>query len=285
MATKRLFEKFAQNLKDDGLVSACAAVLTWLTNRSKALVGRGDQIQQRRLQLSALLNDRFGATVRYGPFQGLRLTNSAWWGKTDRAGMLLGLYEQEVLRTLEKISAGSRRSFIELGAADGYYGVGVLVNDLFEQSYCFEINEEGRKTIATNAALNAVEPRVHVFGAATHDFHTLLPSTVVDNCVLLVDVEGAEFDILIAETFRRFSKSIIIVEMHDHFFPDAQSRVSRLRKDCESLFHIEELTTTGRDMSLFPELKEFCDTDRWLICSEGRRSMPHWFVMTPREHA
>lgn len=285
MAIKRLFEKFAQRLRGDGLVSACAAAATWLANRTKALVGCGDQIQRRRLQLSALLNDRFGATVRYGPFRGLQLGNSTWWGNTDRAGMLLGVYEQEVLSTLERISAERRRSFIELGAADGYYGVGVLVNNLFERSYCFELSEKGQRTIAINAALNDVESRVQVFGTATSDFHTLLPPIVVDNCVLLVDVEGAEFDILITETFRRFAKSIIIVEMHDHFFPDAQRRVSRLRKDCEALFDIEELTTTGRDMSKFPELKEFSDTDRWLICSEGRRAMPHWFVMTPRERA
>ena len=82
---------------------------------------------------------------------------------------------------------------------------------------------------------------------------------------------------------RRFSKSVIIVELHDHFFADGAARLERLRSDAERVFDIEELTTTSRNLSEFPEVKAFSDTDRWLICSEGRRAMPHWYVMMPRE--
>ena len=113
MAIQRLFEKFVQRLRTDGLLPAFAAGARWLVGRTKALMGYGDQIQERRLHLSTLLNDRFAATVRYGPFRGLRLSKTTWWGNTDRAGMLLGLYEQEILSTLERISAERRRSFIE----------------------------------------------------------------------------------------------------------------------------------------------------------------------------
>lgn len=267
-----------------GLALAMSAVLRWLVNRLKELIGLGDQIQKRRLQLSAMLNERFSATVRYGPFRGLQLSREIWWGKTDRAGMLLGLYEQEVLDSVKKAATTRRRSFIELGAADGYYGVGVLVSGMFDRSYCYEISEAGRETIARNAALNGVEARVEVRGAADPLFYAQLPDTVPDNCVLLVDIEGAEFDILTADVMRRFSKSVIIVELHDHFFADdGAARLARLRSDAELIFNIEEVTTTSRDLSGLSELKTFSDTDRWLICSEGRRATPHWYVMTPRE--
>jgi hypothetical protein len=213
----------------------------------------------------------------------LQLSREIWWGKTDRAGMLLGLYEQEVLTCIERVSSAKRRSFIELGAADGYYGVGALVNDMFERSYCFEISEAGRNTIVRNAALNGVESRVEVYGAADPSFYAQLPQTVPDDCVLLVDIEGAEFSVLTIDVLRRFSKSVIIVELHDHFFADGAARLAGLRSQAESIFEIEELTTTSRDLSIFPELAKFSDTDRWLICSEGRRALPHWYVMTPRE--
>lgn len=266
-----------------GLAPAMAAVLRWFINRLKELIGLGDQIQKRRLQLSAMLNERFSATVRYGPFKGLQLSKEIWWGKTDRAGMLLGLYEQEVLNSVKKAATTRRCSFIELGAADGYYGVGVLVSGMFDRSYCYEISEAGRETIARNATLNGVEARVEVRGEADPLFYAQLPETVPENCVLLVDIEGAEFDILTAEVMRRFSKSVIIVELHDHFFVDGAARLERLRSDAEQVFDIEELTTTSRNLSEFPEVKAFSDTDRWLICSEGRRAMPHWYVMMPRE--
>ena len=278
-----LIDKFKQDCRSHGLAPAMAAVLRWFVNRLKELIGLGNQIQKRRLQLSAMLNERFSATVRYGPFKGLQLSREIWWGKTDRAGMLLGLYEQEVLNSVKKAATKRRRSFIELGAADGYYGVGVLVNGMFDRSYCYEISEAGRETIARNAALNGVEARVEVLGAADPLFYAQLPDTVPDNCVLLVDIEGAEFDILTADVMRRFSKSVIIVELHDHFFADGAARLERLRSDAERVFDIEELTTTSRNLSEFPEVKAFSDTDRWLICSEGRRAMPHWYVMMPRE--
>lgn len=278
-----LIDKFKQDCRSRGWAAAMTAVLRWFVNRLKELIGLGDQIQKRRLQLSAMLNERFSATVRYGPFKGLQLSREIWWGKTDRAGMLLGLYEQEVLNSVKEAAATKRRSFIELGAADGYYGVGVLVSSMFERSYCYEISEAGRETIARNAALNGVESLVEVRGAANPQFYAQLPETVPDNCVLLVDIEGAEFDILTADVMRRFSKSVIIVELHDHFFADGAARLARLRSHAERVFDIEELTTASRDLSEFPELRTFSDTDRWLICSEGRRAMPHWYVMKPRE--
>lgn len=263
------------------MASACAKAAGWLIYRAKTSIGWEDQIQQRRLLISRQLDVRFASEVKYGPFRGLKLSKATWWGTTDRAGMLLGLYEQEVLSALANIPLEYRRSFIELGAADGYYAVGVLVNGLFERSYCFEVSERGQKAIAANAALNGVSSRVQIHGIADSEFHAVLPPSAISNSTLLIDIEGAEFDILTPEMFERFSSSVIIVELHDHFFADAQQRIDRLRNLCANAFRIDELTTTARDLSVFPELRQFGDTDRWLICSEGRRAMPHWYVLTP----
>lgn len=282
--SEALLGRFVRKVKEQGVASASVRAVSWLTFKLKTSVGWEDQIQQRRLLISRQMDERFGSQVRYGPFQRLKLSKAIWWGTTDRAGMLLGLYEQEVLSALASVPVRYRRSFIELGAADGYYAVGVLVNDLFERSYCFEISARGQKAIAANAALNGVSSRVQIHGIAEADFHTVLPESAIDNSVLLIDIEGKEFDILTSKTLERFANSVIIVELHDHFFADAQQRLGRLRDLCASLFRIDELTTTGRDLSPFPELKQFSDTDRWLICSEGRRAMPHWYVLTPRRH-
>ena len=279
-----LFGKFVLKLKEQGIAPACAKAVSWLIFKLKTSIGWEDQIQQRRLLISRQLDERFGSQVKYGPFRGLKLSKATWWGKTDRAGMLLGLYEQEVLSALANVPVRYRRSFIELGAADGYYAVGVLVNDLFERSYCFEISERGQKAITANAALNGVSSRVQIHGIAEMNFHTALPESATGDSVLLIDIEGAEFDILTAKTFERFTNSVIIIELHDHFFADAPQRLERLRSICANVFRIDELTTTARDLSVFPELKQFSDTDRWLICSEGRRAMPHWYVLTPLAH-
>jgi hypothetical protein len=81
----------------------------------------------------------------------------------------------------------------------------------------------------------------------------------------------------------RFSKSVVIVELYYHFFAGGTPRLAHLRSKAERVFDIEELTTTSGNLSGFSAVKAFSDTDRWLICSDGRRAMPHWYVMTPRE--
>lgn len=60
----------------------------------------------------------------------------------DRVGMLLGLYEAEVLEAVMALPA-RYRLFIDLGAADGYYGVGLVFNGRFEKILVFRDRSEG----------------------------------------------------------------------------------------------------------------------------------------------
>ena len=76
--------------------------------------------------------------------------------------MILGLYEQEVLESLTNIPK-KYKTFIDLGAADGYYGIGVLVNNLFENSFCFESTERGQNVIRENAKLNGVADKILIY--------------------------------------------------------------------------------------------------------------------------
>jgi len=268
-------------LRNGGITAAGRKTASWISTRIWPKPEVVDQIEDRRIFLSNEIDQLFGSTVRYGPFKGLRLSGLKWWGSTDRAGMLLGLYEQEVLSVLANIQPQYRKTFIDLGAANGYYAVGVLASSLFEKTYCFEMSEKGREAIRSNAALNGVAERIRIFGTAATDFYLELPEDVVSNSVLMVDIEGAEFEILTPETFEKFSNSVVIIELHDHFYQDGAQRLSSLKTRIGARFEVMELTTRGRDLSVFPELRRYGDTDRWLICSEGRKAQPHWYVLTP----
>ena len=235
---------------------------------------------QRRLQLSSDFNRRFSSVVRYGPFRGLRLGADSWWGSSDRAAMLFGLYELEVLASLKALPS-EYTILIDLGAADGFYGVGVLTSRLFERSICYEMSAQGRAAIAENALLNGVDDRVEIRGMAGPDFDRDLTQEVRDACVLLVDIEGAEFELLQRRIFEAFHRSVIIVEIHDWFFEDGNEKLRRLKEASVGTHSITEFTTGSRDLSGLPELQELCDTDRWLICSEGRARLMTWLRFDP----
>jgi hypothetical protein len=179
-------------------------------------------VEARRRDISQALNQKFKGIIRYGPLKGLKFTEESWWGGSDKASMLLGLYEQEVLTSLQTLPR-KYRYFIDIGAADGYYGIGVLVGNLFEKSWCYEVSKEAQKIIKKSAELNFVSHRIVTRGEAYSKFEGDFSEDDAAASVLLVDIEGGEFELFRSEVFKKFKKSVIFIELHDFFFPTVKS--------------------------------------------------------------
>jgi hypothetical protein len=239
-----------------------------------------DTVRKRRRKIASRLDKIFHSTVAYGPFRGLKLTENPWWSFADRAPAFLGLYEREVLTALQNVPP-TYRTFVDLGAADGYYGVGVLINNMFDRSYCFEISEEGQKAIRQNAALNRVSDRIVVMGIADKGFYKQLSPDELGQAVVLIDIEGAEFDLMDSTVFKALKDSIVIIEIHDWFFSDGAAKLQSLKNAAAATHALTPMTMESRDLSKFEELKNFHDTDRWLICSEGRKRLMTWLRLDP----
>lgn len=236
----------------------------------------------RRFRLGQKLSATLNHTVRYGPFKGVQLSDNSWWGAADRGSMLLGIYEKEVLEALVELSSG-RSTFIDVGAADGYYAVGAIRSGYFDNAYCFEISEDGRGAIRANARRNRIEDRIHIYGKAEEGFlDVLLEDFDIDlgSTVLLMDIEGAEFEILKDFEFEKIQHCALIIEVHDWEAPTDFGLVELVRK-AERYFNVVWLETGSRDLSRFQELTDWPDDDRWILCSEGRRQVMKWMVLTP----
>jgi hypothetical protein len=87
---------------------------------------RKETIRERQERISIEVFDLLGGEVRYGPFKGLKLDKETWWGKLDLGSQCLGLYEKELLQQIEAITENKYQTFIDIGAADGYYAIGML---------------------------------------------------------------------------------------------------------------------------------------------------------------
>jgi hypothetical protein len=198
--------------------------------------------------------------------------------------MLLGLYEQEILASIIDVPS-KYNTFIDLGAADGYYGIGALISNRYETSYCFEMTELGRSLISKNATLNCVADRLFIHGIATKEFYKGFTAEQLSKSVILIDIEGAEFALIDEELLVSLKDSIIIIELHEWHVEDGDRKLEELRHNASRLFDVTRLTTTARDLSKFPELKYLNDTDRWLICSEGRGRLQTWYRLDPRRNS
>ena len=243
--------------------------------------GMSSAINKKRKLLSRELSERMKHTIKYGPFYGMTFCDDYWWGGSDRGSMLLGICEEEILNAIMTVS-NKYNVFIDLGAADGYYSIGSLVSQKFQKSYSFEISAKGREVIKKNATLNHVSNKLHIFGEATKNFYTNIPRKDLNSAVILIDIEGGEFHLLDSELFGQLKKSIIFIELHDWFFKDGEKKIKKLLTDAKPFFKISSLTTTSRDLSKFPELRDYPDSERWLIASEGRSKLMTWLRLDPK---
>ena len=241
-------------------------------------------VEARRIHLSNTLHASLDGTVRHGPLQGLRVLREGSWGAGDLGAKLLGLYEQEVLETL----AAHRGGFdvlVNLGAGDGFYGVGLVVAGMVGRSVCFEASEEGRAALLRTAELNGVADRVEILGAAGPDFmaHPSVAGLAPARRLILVDIEGGEFDLLTDEVLAAARESHLVVELHGRMVRGGSEQEARLLERLGTHFACSLLMTGARDPARLPELASMGDSDRWLLCSEGRPYPMRWACCAPRE--
>jgi len=245
---------------------------------------RKETVYERRLRISKEVFEMKKGVVGYGPLKGLKLMDDAWWGAPDKASMLLGIYEQELLETLCSKPLTERSFFIDIGAADGYYGIGLVMAGLYKKSFCFEISDKGRQTILENARLNRVSEKVEVFGAADNTLVNQLPQGCMDDAVILVDIEGGEFDVLDEEFLRASQNAYILIEIHN-WIEDFEEKYFNLLLAASRYFEIDTIEPAVRDLTQFSELDEFTDDNRYLICSEGRPNVMRFLRLNPKSAA
>jgi len=242
---------------------------------------RKETVYQRRLRVSREVFEMMKGVVRYGPLKGLKLSDDAWWGAPDKASMLLGLYEQELLTALCTKPLADRSNFIDIGAADGYYGIGLVMAGFYKKSFCFEISEKGRETIKRNAEVNGVASEVEVFGEADETLASKLSQESIDDSVVLVDIEGGEFDVLNEAFLEAFQHAYILIEIHN-WVEDFEEKYFKLLLAASKYFSIDTVKPVNRDLVQFAELNDFTDDNRYLICSEGRPNVMRFLRLNPK---
>ena len=151
-----------------------------------------------------------------------------------------------------------------------------------KKSYCYEVDDEARAALIETAHINGVRDSVVVRGAGESSFYQAIFSDGIDpnDMVILSDVEGYEFNIFTAETLAALSGAIIIIEIHD--WDGRNHNYEKLRQDAEQHFTISEIRTGARDLSYIDEIRGFYDSDRWILCSEGRGDFGKWLKLTPK---
>lgn len=236
-----------------------------------------------RRRLSQQIFSQCNGIIRHGAFAGMRWLDHPGWGRSDQGVMILGLYEQEVVGALMD-APDHYRTFVDIGAADGYYAVGMLHNNKVDRSVAFEMLPRCRTAIAALAAANGVADRITILGAASDSLIDNLRDNNIDGreTMFLIDIEGAEFRILTKELFAFLEASTIVVETHAHIFPDPEEEIERLIASASATHTVTRWQPGARNPWLLRELDTYTEVDRWILCSEGRVEVQQWLKFVPQ---
>ena len=234
----------------------------------------------RRKRVSRGLFEAFGGAVRYGPFNGLKLGGDANTSAGNLGAKVCGIYEQALLRRLQEL--GPFGDVVNFGAADGYYSIGLLVAGLAKRSICFEMTAKGRASIAANARANGQTDAVEIRGIADDTAGPQLRELGFDAAgrLVLCDIEGAEFSVLSQTVLTDLRGAVLVVELHDRLMAQGlalrAALIARLPKDAAH----EILTSAPPDWRGIVEIEAMSDNDRALVCSDGRKVLGEWLIVT-----
>lgn len=233
-----------------------------------------------RKRVSRRLFSQYDGEVRHGPFRGLKLGGDANTSAGVLGAKVTGIYEQALVRRI--VAMGPFRDVVNFGAADGYFSIGLLVAGLAKRSICFEMTEQGRSAIKRNSANNGCGADVIVCGIAddTAGQHLRDLGFQAKGGLVVCDIEGAEFSVLSETVLNDLKGSVLIVELHDRLMPEGlalrEALIARLPKGAKH----EILTSEPPDWRGIPEIEALSDNDRALVCSDGRKVLGEWLIVT-----
>jgi len=238
-------------------------------------------IKLHRKALARTVFKAYQGEIQHGPFAGMRYDGNANISEAAHGLKIFGLYEQPVINRL--LSFENTQTFIDIGAGDGYYPVGLTSKCGMPRAICFEMTAAGREAIARNAKINGVSEKIEIYAEAGADFLQQLAPLNIEwsGAVFLLDIEGFEFTLLNDSLLAATVGARYVIELHDGPQSDGSLRkalIERLSKN----WHVELLSDRARDWSGIDALKHWHDLDRAVLFSEGRKLIGEWLVATPK---
>lgn len=192
---------------------------------------------------------------------------------------LLGTYEKELTKIIEGIRRGGYEVVVDIGAAEGYYvcGFAWLLKNVTVRA--FEAKLGSHELIRRMAQMNGVSNRISIVGTCTIEH---LRRTVADvgKCLVVCDVEGAEFELLNPAEIPKLLHTDLLVEVHDAIRPN----VSQSIRERFSLTH--DIVFIGQVQRTIEDLPPNVNLDAALaiqVMDETRGNLNDWLWMRQKQ--
>ncbi len=230
--------------------------------------------------LCRLLISHCGTAVMGGPFKGLRYNETCLLSHGNTQ-LLLGTYEIELHPWLEQVLSNKYERIVDIGAAEGYYAVGMAMRTATVVD-AYETAGPVRRMCREMARLNGVNDLVRVHSWC--DSKTLRKLNG-RRCLILSDCEGYETELFTTEIVPAIAQSDLIIELHDRGQSPGTTRRILENRLCNT--HSLSCVRFGsHDVAEFPQLTALSflseDDVRKAISEAARDADQEWMFAIPK---
>jgi hypothetical protein len=230
--------------------------------------------------LEHLVSTNTADCVNGGPFAGMRYIHGAVG--SAYVPKLLGIYERELNACIEQACALNFPLIVDIGAAEGYYAVGMALRNPDARIVAFEMEGRGRKALQEMAKLNELGPRIEIHEkCGCDDLQSIL--TDLKRALVICDVEGNEDELLNPVVIPTLARTHVLVETHDFVLRGITESLIQRFSPTHDIQRIWQQPRQRADMpyraigaTLLP--RRYLD---WAV-SEWRPERMSWLWMEPR---
>jgi hypothetical protein len=212
--------------------------------------------------------------IQVGLFAGMRFPRSG----TGNFAEVLGTYEICLVPVLEQVIARKPDTIIDVGAAWGYYSIGLAIRCPESHVVAYEVDPTRVELMEKYNRLNKLGHRIAMRGLCTTQALAgdLLYAT---NPFILMDIEGAEDDVLRAD-IPGIERAEMLVEMHEVFIPGLTQRMEKRFSPTHRIRLIEQADLS--DHSPPPRINPFVRWQWQRLIKEDRKQPMTWMHLMPR---
>jgi hypothetical protein len=195
---------------------------------------------------------------------------------------LFGTYELELHEVFKKLKNNNYSTVIDIGAAEGYYAVGVTHWNLKCKVIAFEAIPELHKRINYLAQINNAASRIEINGFCDSEQLNGL-GAMLNGAFLIVDIEGYEKKLLDPQIIPLLRKSTILVETHDHEVLDCHNTIVQRFQSSHEISVYKSRSRIMKDYPLRPSsLSRLLMSDVIIDCISDHRAVSnYWLLLEP----